>query len=767
MSDFASEIEEKTGAVWAEELFAKYAFMTVQDRAIPRVEDGLKPVHRRVLYGAYKMGLRPSSKYSKSAKVVGAVMGSYHPHGDSSIYDATVRMAQDFSLRLPLIDPQGNWGSLDKGPAASRYTEMKLNEAGWSMTDELNEDTVDFIPNFDGETVEPVILPVSFPNLLVNGSMGIAVGISTNIPPFNLIELANAIKFILKNNRKTNIDDIINIIPAPDLPMGGELIINATPGEGGVYDLLDSGKGQVAMRATYTSTSDRNRHKLFFTEFPYGVGPEKIIDELNKLSDNNKIPFVTSYMNSTGKKTGYQVEIKLASNTDPKVAAERLYKLSSLQTNFSGQMIALVGKSPRQMGLIEMLEHWINFRIETIRRRTDFRLKKAEHKLEIIEGMLSVLIDIDAAIKIIRNSSTDDEAINGLKKKFKINEVQANYVLSRTLRTLKKTDSLALESEADDLRKQIDKLKELLSSKTKQRNLMLKELDVAVSKFGNERRSTIINTEQVAEIPSVIVDANVKTEPLKVTLSSTGFIGKESSAFTSRLGKNDILTLALDVETTTHMLCISSEGRLFRIASHLLPEASENSKRGIAAKDLFAFNKGETDIGWVAAGQDLMLVTENGVVKRIDGDVLKSTEHGKQIIKFKGTDQVISAFNPKNTWFAIASDGQVLHSKSEDVSEQGIGASGVAGMKLKSGSKVVVAGSGDGVSATTNMGSINLSADTLTVKGRGGQGVRMSNLKKSEVYKSFHIIPEGTTFVTDKAGGPANSKKAVIGFPRK
>jgi len=466
--------------------FLEYAYSVIYSRALPDARDGLKPVQRRILHQMYEMGLRPDKGHVKSARVVGEVMGKLHPHGDGAIYDALVRTAQSFSMRLPLIDGHGNFGSLDAGPAAMRYTEARLAPAALAMVDEADEETVDFGSNYDGQLLEPLVLPAAFPNLLVNGATGIAVGMATNMAPHNLGEVVAAAKHLIENPKAT-LKALMKFVPAPDFPTGGEIV-----GLEGVQEAYETGRGSFRVRATVTIEKVTSRKQgIVITELPYTIGPEKVVEKIADLVKAKKILGISDIVDLTDGQQGTKVVVEIKNGYEPEEILEKLYKLTPMEDQFSINAVALVDGRPQTLGLKALLEVFIAHRIEVVRRRSEYRKGKAEARLDLVDGLLKAIIDIDKVIKVIRAS--DDAAIarESLTKSFKLSEIQANYILDMPLRRLTKMSKLELETEQKSLLETIKSLTTLLSSEENIKKQVAAELTEASKAFATPRRTRI------------------------------------------------------------------------------------------------------------------------------------------------------------------------------------------------------------------------------------------------------------------------------------
>ena len=466
--------------------FLEYAYSVIYSRALPDARDGLKPVHRRILHQMAEMGLRPDKGHVKSARVVGEVMGKLHPHGDGAIYDALVRMAQHFSMRLPLVDGHGNFGSLDAGPAAMRYTEARLANPALLMVEEADEDTVDFGANYDGQIMEPLVLPAAFPNLLVNGATGIAVGMATNMAPHNLGEVIAAAKHLIENPNAT-LKQLMKFIPAPDFPTGGSII-----GKEGILDAYQTGKGAFKVRAKVEVGKVTTRKQgITITELPFNIGPEKVVERISDLVKAKKIQGISDIVDLTDGQSGTRVVVEIKNGFEPDQVLENLYKLTPLEDQFSINAVALVNGKPKTLGLKELLQVFIDHRIEVVTRRSNFRKDKAAARLNLVDGLLKAIIDIDKVVKIVRSSDDASEAKESLIKSFKLTDEQATYILDMPLRRLTKMSKIELESEQKELKSTIAKLTALLKSDEALRAQVSDELSEVATKYATPRRTLI------------------------------------------------------------------------------------------------------------------------------------------------------------------------------------------------------------------------------------------------------------------------------------
>src|SRR6187402_142088 len=503
--------------------FLEYAYSVIYSRALPDARDGLKPVQRRILFQMAEMGLRPDRGHVKSARVVGEVMGKLHPHGDTAIYDALVRMAQSFTLRVPLVDGHGNFGSLDDGPAAPRYTEARLASPALAMTEGLDEDVVDFVPNYDNQLTQPEVLPSAYPNLLVNGASGIAVGMATNMAPHNLIEVAAAAKHLLENPEAT-LDELMDFVPGPDLPTGGTIV-----GLDGIKDAYATGRGAFKTRALVSVESISARKTgLVVTELPYLVGPEKVIEKIKDGVNAKKISGISDVTDLTDRKHGLRLVIGIKTGFSPEAVLEQLYRLTPLEDSFNINNVALVNGGPRTLGLRELLQVYLDHRIEVVTRRSQYRLARRQERLHLVLGLLIAILDIDEVIQVIRTSDDSDQARARLRDVFDLSEVQAEYILELRLRRLTKFSRIELESERDALKAEIAELQTLLGSEALIRAQVARELEAAADRFGTPRRTLLteagpsIATTAAARKAAAGVSLEIADAPTIVVLSTTG-----------------------------------------------------------------------------------------------------------------------------------------------------------------------------------------------------------------------------------------------------
>lgn len=744
--------------------FLEYAYSVIYSRALPDARDGLKPVQRRILYQMAEMGLRPDRGHVKSARVVGEVMGRLHPHGDSAIYDALVRMAQPFSLRLPLIDGHGNFGSLDDGPAAMRYTECRLAPSAEVVTTSLKEDVVDYVGNYDGRELEPVVMPASVPLLLVNGAAGIAVGMATNMPPHNLGEVCAAAKLLLRKPR-TTLDELMELVPGPDLPNGGQII-----GLDGIRDAYANGKGAFRMRATTRIEQVSTRHKgIVITALPYGVGPERLIEKIKDLVIAKKIDGIRDLTDLTDGEHGLHLVIEIKNGFSPEAIREKLYRLTPLEESFNINNVALVDGQPRTLGLIALLQVFLDHRIDVVTRRSTFRRNKALDRLHLVEGLLIASLNIDEVVAVIRSS--DDAAIakERLMAIFELSELQATHILDMPLRRLTKFSRLELETEKESLDRTIAELTEILDNPKVLQRLVISELDAAAVAHATPRRTVLIDGEVTVTVPASL---EVPDQPCRVVLTSQGLLARtETSPIGDVAGETGSTAIAASVETSTRGMVgvVTSTGRAHRVEVMELPMTSSgHSVAGAPVKEYCSLDRGEKPVGLLLipptsppaaltpdeAGQSqsvkvfTTIGTTQGVVKRVAHDIPAGKDTW-DVIALKRGDHVVAAVPSKDTDHLafITSDAQLLHFSAAAVRPQGRAAAGMAGIRLATDARVIFFGAVDpgdpaivvtvagslGQLAGTGSTSVKLSAFTeFPAKGRATGGVRCHRLVKGE-----------------------------------
>ncbi|MDO3697840.1 DNA topoisomerase IV subunit A, partial [Curtobacterium flaccumfaciens] len=610
--------------------FLEYAYSVIYSRALPDARDGLKPVQRRILYQMAEMGLRPDRGHVKSARVTGEVMGKLHPHGDGAIYDALVRMAQPFTMRVPLVDGHGNFGSLDDGPAAARYTEARLAEPSMAMTEGLGEDVVDFVPNYDNQIMQPGVLPAAFPNLLVNGASGIAVGMATNMAPHNLGEVVEAAKHLLMNPQ-ASLEELMEFVPGPDLPSGGTIV-----GLSGVRDAYATGRGSFRTRAKVSVENLTPRKVgLVVTELPYLVGPERVIEKIKDGVQSKKLVGISDVNDLTDRNHGLRLVIGIKSGFNPTAVLEQLYKHTPLEDGFGINNVALVGGSPRTLGLRELLDVYVQHRLDVVTRRSQYRLARRKERLHLVEGLLIAILDIDEVIQVIRTSDDSEAARNRLRDVFDLSEVQAEYILELRLRRLTKFSRMELEAERDQLLADIAALEELLASDERLRAQVALELTEVSDRFATPRRTLL--TEADAPVKGgrkAAVDPEslqIADSPCRVLLSTTGRLIRVDIP-TSELGivrvpkrsKHDAVRSAVVSTVRGQIGAITSTGRVLRLSPvdvPAVPPAAVRLDAGVRVTDFLALTKGETVVAIVdlsgASSDSLAIGTAQGVVKRV------------------------------------------------------------------------------------------------------------------------------------------------------
>jgi len=691
--------------------FLEYAYSVILSRALPDARDGLKPVQRRILFQMTEMGLRPDKGHVKSARVVGDVMGRLHPHGDSAIYDAMVRLAQNFAMRVPLVDGHGNFGSLDDGPAASRYTEARLAPAALAMTDGLDEDVVDFVPNYDNQIMQPDVLPAAFPNLLVNGASGIAVGMATNMAPHNLIEVVAAARHLLEHPDAT-LDELMAFVPGPDLPTGGTIV-----GLDGIREAYETGRGSFRTRAKVAIDNSGRRASLVVTELPYLVGTEKVIDKIKEGVQSKKIQGVANVADLTDRKNGLRLIIDVKTGFSPSAVLEQLYRLTPLEENFSINNVALVDGGPRTLGLRDLLSVYLDHRTSVVRRRSEFRLARRKERLHLVEGLLIAILDIDEVIQVIRSSDDSDEAKSRLQSVFDLSEVQAEYILELRLRRLTKFSRIELEAERDSLLAQIAELEEILGSHAKLIALVSEELDEVANRLGTPRRTMLMNAApSVAGAATVsksgagatgkgsgaiVASLEIPDVPCEVILSTTGRMIRVESADgldiprAPRRAKHDAIRSRIMTTTRTEIGAVTSAGRLVRFTAVDLPSVPSTSIQlaaGAKAADYLGLDRKETLLGLVSLDSDapISLGTRDGVVKRVTPGSWPS-KPSFEIISLKPGDAVVGVAQGPDTdeLVFVTSDAQLLHFAASNVRPQGASAGGMAGINLGKGANVI------------------------------------------------------------------------------
>ncbi len=784
--DVASEMETS---------FLEYAYSVIYARALPDARDGLKPVQRRILYMMSDMGLRPDRAHVKSSRVVGEVMGKLHPHGDAAIYDALVRLAQDFSLRLPLVDGHGNFGSLDDGPAAPRYTEARLAPPSMAMTAGLDEDVVDYEPNYDNKLTQPSVLPAAIPNLLVNGASGIAVGMATNMPPHNLVEVVAAAQHLLANPDAT-LEDVMRFVPGPDLPSGGKIV-----GLEGVRDAYRTGRGSFRTRATARVENITPRRKgIVVTELPYTVGPEKVVEKIADGVKSKKIQGVANVQDLTDREHGLRLVVEVKTGFDPDAVLEQLYRATPLEESFGINNVALVEGRPRTLGLLELLRVWVDHRTDVVRRRSAFRLGKRKERLHLVEGLLLAIVDIDEVIQVIRSSDDATAARERLRSVFDLSEPQANYILDLQLRRLTKFSRIELEKEQSDLEREIAELEEILGSQEVLHRVVSDEMGEVARTYGTPRRTVLLDsaggtaTSSAAVSPggrgrrAAPISLEIADAPTRVLLSATGLLartsGEQAAAEVERSGRrhaHDALRGDAPATTRGHVGLVTTAGRLHKVSVLDLPalpptDGAPSLSGGIPVSELLALPAGEEVLAVVSLAPDaptLALGTAQGVVKRVATGDAPANKDEWDVIALKDGDRVVgaAATGDDDELVFVSSDASLLHFAAAAVRPQGRAAGGMAGIKLAAGARVVffgvaraatrdlhtvvtVAGSSGQLPGVAG-GSVKVTPYELYPgKGRATGGVRSHRFLKGEDELVLAWVGEGPARAVGTGGQP-------------
>ncbi|MCM1013263.1 DNA gyrase subunit A [Brevibacterium sp. XM4083] len=732
--------------------YLDYAMSVIVGRALPDVSDGLKPVHRRVLYAMYDGGYRPDRNFSKCARVVGDVMGQYHPHGDSAIYDALVRLVQPWTMRYPLIAGQGNFGSPgDDGAAAPRYTECKLAPLAMEMVRDIDEDTVDFQPNYDGRSLEPVVLPSRFPNLLANGSAGIAVGMATNIPPHNLRELAAGAQWLLSHPEATKeeaLEALLGIVKGPDFPLGATIL-----GHKGIEDAYRTGRGSITQRAVVEVEEIQGRTCLVVTELPYMVNPDTLAAKIASYVKDGKVAGIADLRDESSGRTGQRLVIVLKRDAVAKVVLNNLYKHTSLQENFSANMLALVDNVPRTLSLDSFLRLWVKHQIEVIVRRTKFRLRKAEERAHILRGYLKALDALDEVIALIRRSPSSDEARTGLMELLEVDELQANAILDLQLRRLAALERLKIQEESEKIEALIAEYNHILETPARQREIVSEELDEVVDRFGDDRRTKIL----AGFDGDVSMEDLIPEEEVVVTITRGGYAKRTQSTLYraqhrggkgikgAQLRGDDVVEQFFVTSTHNWLLFFTNTGRVYRAKAYEIPEGSRDSK-GQHVANLLALQPGET-IAKVLSIRDydeaefLVLATKSGVVKKTRLSEYDSNRTGGVIAinlrEYKGEpDELVSAriVGSEDHLLMISRKGMSIRFAADDDSIRPLGrvTGGVTGMKFKDDDELLtmdVVQPGTYVFVVTEGGYAKRTpVDEYRVQGRGGLGIRVAKI---------------------------------------
>jgi DNA gyrase subunit A len=751
-----------------EKSFLDYSMSVIVSRALPDVRDGLKPVHRRILFSMFSQGLRPDRPYTKCARVVGDVMGTYHPHGDSAIYDALARMVQDFSLRYPLIDGHGNFGGTgpDEGPAAMRYTESRLHALALELLADIDEDTVDFVPNYDATSQEPVVMPSRFPNLLANGSQGIAVGMATNIPPHNLGEIIDATIAVLKNPQSTS-EELMAFVKGPDFPTGALIL-----GRSGIRDAYRTGKGSIKIRAKAEIEVVRSTERIVVSEMPYQTSVESVEKKMADLIKSGELDGIARWQNaSAGKQSRLIIELKRDANSS--VVLNNLFKHTPMQVSFGINMVALVDGVPRTLDLAHMLLYYAQHQTEVMERRSRFRLGKARDREHIVEGLVRALDMLDEVVSTIRNSE-DRAAARGalMADPFAFTEIQANHILDMTLSRLTRLGRTELDEELAKLRETIAYLEALLSDPIKLRDEIISDLIAIKERFGDARRTRIVNDPGDLAVEDLIED-----EDLVITLTQAGYIkAMPASTFKSqarggkgvmgtRLKEEDIITSLVHTSSHSYLLLFTNMGRVYRLRGHEIP-VKERTARGTAIVNIVSMDPGEKVAEMLSAREQggeghLLFVTKHGLVKKTRLEEYdKSRREGIIAINLRPGDELVKvmATSGNDEILIFSRSGKSIRISEQGVRPMGRSASGVIGMRLHPGDAVVgsdIVHDGCDVLLVTDGGyGKRTSVDHFNVQVRGGQGVRAirTTVSRGNLAGAFLVSADDEIIVVSSGG---------------
>ena len=754
--------------------YIDYAMSVIVGRALPEVRDGMKPVHRRVIYAMYDAGFRPERSFVKSVKAVGETMSNYHPHGDSAIYDTLVRMAQPWAMRYPLVDGQGNFGSPgNDGPAAMRYTECKLTPLAMEMVRDIRENAVDFSPNFDSKTREPDVLPSRVPNLLMNGSNGIAVGMATNIPPHNLNELAEAIYWILDNHdadEKTTLDAVLKYVKGPDFPTAGLVV-----GDKGIKEAYTTGRGSIRMRGVTEIEEVGNRQVIVITELPYQVNPDNFIHNIADQVNAGKMAGIADIDDESSDRIGMRIVVKLKRDAVPRVVLNNLYKHSQLETNFSANMLSIVDGVPRTLRLDQMLRYYVQHQIEVIVRRTQYRLDEAEKRAHILRGLVKALDALDEVIALIRRSPTVDDARQGLMKLLDVDEIQANEILAMQLRRLAALERQKIVDDLAEIERQIADYKDILAKPERQREIVATELGEIVDKFGDERRTQI-----VAATGDVTEEDLIARENVVVTITSTGYAKRTKvDAYKSQkrggkgvrgaeLKQDDVVKHFFICSTHDWILFFTNFGRVYRLKAYELPEAGRTA-RGQHVANLLEFQPEEkiAQIIQIQSYEDapyLVLATRDGRVKKSRlTDYESARSAGLIAINLNEGDALIGAAltNEEDDILLVSEQGQAIRFAADDdqLRPMGRATAGVKGMRFRDDDQLLamtVVQDGEYLLVATSGGYGKRTAiEEYNQQGRGGMGVMTFKYtpKRGKLIGALAVDEEDQIFAITSAGG--------------
>lgn len=766
--------------------YLEYAMSVIVARALPDVRDGLKPVHRRILYSMEELGVTNDKPYRKSARVVGDVLGKYHPHSDIAVYDAMVRLAQDFNTRYLLVDGHGNFGSVDgDGAAAMRYTEVRMTKLTHEMIRDIEKETVDFSPNFDESLKEPNVLPSRFPNLLVNGSSGIAVGMATNLPPHNLTEVIDGLDYMI-DNPDCSLEDLMQFIKGPDFPTGATIM-----GKGGIKDAYSTGRGLITLRAkAEIETTSRGRNRIIVKEIPYQVNKAKLIQKIAELVRNKEIDGITDIRDESDRQ-GMRIVIELRKDANPKVTLNLLYKRTQMQTTFGVINLALVDGEPKTLTLKELMYYYLEHQKEIVTRRTIFDLKKAEARAHIVEGLLKALDYIDEIIKLIRGSKDDAEAREGLMNRFEFTEIQANAILSMQLRRLTGLEKDKLTAEYEDLIKRINRFNEILSSERLLMSIIKEELNEIKEKYGDERRTDIVLNEGEIDVLNLIAD-----ESVVITITERGYIKRvnENTYKAQKRGGKGVKGLTTNVEDvvndlytlTTHdeVYFFTNLGKVYSLRAYEIPESGRTAK-GTAIVNLLQISGGEriTQIIPIKKNEErqfMTFVTKNGIIKKTELSQYENIrQSGLIAINLDEDDDLISVYltNEEDEFISTTKNGKAIRINGKDVRPTGRSTRGVKLITLEDGDSVVssqVVGKGAKLLTITEKGYGKMtSEEEYTVQSRGGKGILTHRINEKTgalvtalvVYdeKDLLLISSSGIIIRISAKEIAKSSRATIG----
>ncbi|QVT80704.1 DNA gyrase subunit A [Nocardioides aquaticus] len=746
--------------------FLEYAYSVIYSRALPDARDGLKPVQRRILYTMQQMNLTPERGHVKCARVVGEVMGRLHPHGDTAIYDALVRTAQPWSMRLPMVDGHGNFGSPDDSPAAMRYTECRMDAPAVAMTASIDEDTVDFRPNYDSRELEPSVLPAAIPNLVVNGTTGIAVGMATNMAPHNLVEVVQALRHLI-THPAAGTEDLMRFVPGPDLPTGGKIV-----GLAGIRDAYETGRGSFKMRATARVEPVGRRKGIVVTELPYGVGTEKVVERIKTLVQGKKLQGIADIKDLTDREHGLRLVIEVKNGFVPEAVLEQLYKSTPLEDSFGINAVALVDGQPRTLGLKQMLEVFLAHRFEVVRRRSQFRRDRKADRLHLVDGLLVALLDIDEVIAVIRSSDDAGAARERLSTVFDLSRAQADYILEMQLRRLTRFSRIELEKEQEQLRREIEELDAILADDALLRGVVSAELADVAATYGTPRRTVLLESAGAPAAAAAAGALEVADEPCLALLSSAGLLARTAPLDPDAAGggvsgaadgsdarrAHDVVVSSVRATTRGEVGVLTSAGRLHRLGVLDLPALPPSNSHpdlqgGVPLTELLVLEPGERALALCSLAEDgpgLALGTRTGTVKRVNPEVLN--RDAWEVVRLADGDEVVGAVElttgAEQLCF-VSSGAQLLHFGADAVRPQGRTGGGVAGIKLGAGERVLFFGVTDPAAphghevltvsgASTALPGTEVGAAKLTpfseypAKGRATGGVRCHRFLRGE-----------------------------------